>query len=180
VRREAEGEARSPPSRKPGTERRVALGLNRAQPEVRALACGVDIPISADLSSGVRPSPGAALSAYTGVSRIPNAPSEVRGCCARGRAHSASTREMMSVPVGNHPGSRLSRGLISPSSCLLGPPHAVSRLKVGAPLNPAKAQGFQRLDTITRWVSRANLSLPRHFPAPCAFASWRLCVNSRS
>ena len=43
----------------------------------------------------------------------------------------------------------------------------------------AETQGFRLLGTITRWVSRMNPFLSPHLPVPCAFASWRLCVNCR-
>ena len=41
----------------------------------------------------------------------------------------------------------------------------------------AKTQGFRLLSTVIRRVSYRNLCL--HRPVPCAFASWRLCVNFR-
>jgi len=43
----------------------------------------------------------------------------------------------------------------------------------------AETQGVRLLGTITRWVSHVNLFFSRHLPVPCAFASWRLCVNCR-
>ena len=43
----------------------------------------------------------------------------------------------------------------------------------------AETQGFRLLGAITQWVSYVNLFFPGHLPVPCAFASWRLCVNCR-
>jgi hypothetical protein len=43
----------------------------------------------------------------------------------------------------------------------------------------AETQRLRLLSTLTRWMSHLNLSFPRHVPVPCAFASWRLCVNCR-
>ena len=43
----------------------------------------------------------------------------------------------------------------------------------------AETQRFRLLSTRTRWASHSNRFFHRYFPVPCAFASWRLCVNCR-
>ena len=43
----------------------------------------------------------------------------------------------------------------------------------------AETQGYRLLGAITHWVSYADVFFPGHLPVPCAFASWRLCVNCR-
>ena len=41
----------------------------------------------------------------------------------------------------------------------------------------AETQGFRLLGTFTRRGTNSSPSFPPRLPAPCAFASWRLCVN---